>query len=259
MSPYLAMPIAFAALIVLFAAVWVWQLKSENAGMVDPVWSFSLGAVAVFYGIVGDSAPLVRALVAIGGGIWGLRLGLHLWRRNAGKPEDPRYHRFRQQWGADAKRKMFWFFELQTVISMVLSLAFAVPAWRAGTPSIAWVVLAVLIWFASVIGEALADSQLRRFKENPGNRGTVCRAGLWRYSRHPNYFFECLHWVAYVVLAIGSPWVWLTLLAPVLMAWLLMKLSGVPMLEEHLVHSRPGYAEYMRDTSPLIPWPPRRG
>jgi len=259
MSPYLAMPIAFAALILLFAAVWAWQLTSENAGMVDPVWAFSLGAVAVFYGIVGDAAPLVRVLVAVGGGVWGVRLGLHLWRRNAGKPEDPRYHRFRQQWGADAKRNMFWFFELQTVISMVLSLAFAVPAWRTSTPSRVWIVVAVLIWLASVVGEWMADRQLRRFKENAANNGEVCRVGLWRYSRHPNYFFECLHWVAYVALAAGSSWIWLTLLAPVLMAWLLMKLSGVPMLEAHLVHSRTGYAEYMRDTSPLIPWPPRRG
>lgn len=259
MSPYLAIPIAFAALIVLFAAVWTWQLKSENAGMIDPIWAFSLAAIAVFYGIVGNATPLIRILIAVGGGIWGIRLGLHLWNRNINKPEDPRYHRFRQQWGAAANRNMFWFFELQTVISMVLSLAFAVPAWRAEPPSNAWIAIAVLIWLASVIGESLADSQLRRFKENSAHSGEVCRVGLWRYSRHPNYFFECLHWVAYVALAMGSSWAWLTLLAPILMAWLLMKLSGVPMLEAHLVKSRPGYAEYMRDTSPLIPWPPRRG
>jgi steroid 5-alpha reductase family enzyme len=182
-----------------------------------------------------------------------------LWRRNAGKREDPRYHRFREQWGAAAGRKMFWFIEFQTVISMVLSLAFAVPAWRAAKPSVAWVAIAVAIWLASVTGETVADSQLRRFVADPANQGKVCRVGLWRYSRHPNYFFECLHWVAYIALSIGSPWAWLTLLPPVLMAWLLMKLSGVPMLEAHLVHSRPGYAEYMRETSALIPWPPRRG
>lgn len=259
MSPVVAVSIAFVLLVALFAAFWVWQQSSENAGMIDPIWAFSLGAIALFYGVTGNGDPLARALVAIGGGIWGARLGWHLWRRNAGKPEDPRYHRFREQWGADAGRKMFWFLELQTVISIVLSLAFAVPAWRSSAPSAAWVAIAALIWFASVGGEAIADSQLRHFVADPANRGKVCRVGLWRYSRHPNYFFECLHWVAYIALSVGSPWIWLTLIPPVLMAWLLMKLSGVPMLEAHLVHSRPGYAEYMRETSALIPWPPRRG
>jgi len=258
MSVVAAVSIAFVGLVVLFAAFWAWQLKSANAGMIDPIWAFSLGAVAVFYGIASDADPLARALVAAGGGIWGARLGWHLWRRNAGKPEDPRYHRFRKQWGAAAGRKMFWFLEFQTVVSLVLSLAFAVPAWRAERPSTVCVALAVLIWIASVAGEAVADSQLRRFIAAPQNRGKVCRVGLWRYSRHPNYFFECLHWVAYVALSIGSPWIWLTLIPPALMAFLLMKLSGVPLVEAHLVESRPGYADYMRDTSALIPWPPRR-
>lgn len=259
MSPAAAASLAFVVLVALFAAFWAWQLKSANAGMIDPIWAFSLGAIAVFYGMASHGDPLVRALVAAGGGIWGARLGWHLWRRNAGKSEDPRYHRFRKQWGAAAGRKMFWFLEFQTLISMVLSLAFAVPAWRAEPPSAVWVAIAVSIWLVSVAGEAVADNQLRRFVADPANRGKVCRVGLWRYSRHPNYFFECLHWVAYIALSIGSSWVWLTLLPPVLMAWLLMKLSGVPMIEAHLVHSRPGYAEYMRETSALIPWPPRRG
>ncbi|MHB9834073.1 DUF1295 domain-containing protein [Paraburkholderia terrae] len=259
MSPAAAASIAFVVLVALFAAFWAWQLQSANAGMIDPIWAFSLGAIAVFYGMASDGDSLARVLVAVGGGIWGARLSWHLWGRNAGKREDPRYHRFREQWGAAAGRKMFWFLEFQTVISMVLSLAFAVPAWRAVQPSVAWVAIAVAIWLASVSGETVADRQLRRFVADPANQGKVCRVGLWRYSRHPNYFFECLHWFAYVALSIGSPWVWLTLFPPVLMAWLLMKLSGVPMLEAHLVHSRPGYAEYMRETSALIPWPPRRG
>jgi steroid 5-alpha reductase family enzyme len=85
----------------------------------------------------------------------------------------------------------------------------------------------------------------------------VCRSGLWRYSRHPNYFFECVHWLAYIALSIGTPWVWFTLLPPVLMAFLLLKLSGIPLLEASMAKRRPGYADYMRTTSALIPWPPR--
>jgi len=258
MSPAVAIVLVFVALVLAFTVVWAWQLKSENAGMVDPVWAYSLGAVAVFYGAAGTGDPLNRVLAALGGLVWGVRLGSHLWRRNAGKPEDPRYRRLREEWGADAKRRMFWFFQLQVAVSMLLSIAFIVPSYRGEAPAAGWSALAVLIWSLSIAGEAVADRQLRQFKADPTNRGKVCRIGLWCYSRHPNYFFECLHWVAYAALSAGTWWAWLTILPPVLMAWLLLKLSGVPILEAHLAQTRPGYAEYIRTTSTLIPWPPKR-
>lgn len=258
MPSVLAAVLALVALVLVFAAVWAWQLKSDNAGMVDPVWAYSLGAVALWYGVVGTGHAPGRALAALGGLVWGARLGTHLWRRNFGQPEDERYHRFRESWGADAPRKMFWFFQLQVAVSMLLSVAFLVPAYRSSAPATGWIVLAVLVWIVSVAGEAISDRQLRHFKNDPSSQGKVCRVGLWHYSRHPNYFFECVHWVAYLILSIGSPWVWLTLLPPVLMAWLLLKLSGIPLLEASLARRRPGYADYMRTTSPLIPWPPRR-
>ena len=110
----------------------------------------------------------------------------------------------------------------------------------------------------AVVGEAIADAQMEAFRRDPATKGQVMNRGLWRYSRHPNYFFESLHWIAYVPLAIGSPWWWLALLPAVGMAWLLLKMSGVPILERHLVQSRPGYADYMRTTSVFIPWPPKR-
>jgi steroid 5-alpha reductase family enzyme len=153
---------------------------------------------------------------------------------------------------------MFWFFQLQAIVSIVLSLAFLVPSYRSTPATPGWIAVAVTIWIISVAGEALADRQLRDFTAAPANRGKTCRVGLWRYSRHPNYFFECVHWVAYVALSIGTPWGWLTLVPPLLMAWLLLKVSGIPMLEARSVRTRSGYAEYMRTTSPLIPWPPRR-
>ncbi|MEJ7137913.1 DUF1295 domain-containing protein [Amphibiibacter pelophylacis] len=242
-----------------FGGVWLWQLRSRNAGMVDPVWALSLGALALVHGVFQDGHPLARALVALGGGVWGLRLGLHLWRRNAGQPEDARYTRLRQEWGAQADLKMLGFFGVQAVVSLLLAMAFAIPAGRETAPGFAAVLLALILWGVAVGGEALADRQLRDFVAQPGSKGQVCRAGLWRYSRHPNYFFECLHWVAYIPLAAGTGWTaWLTLLPPVLMAWLLVKVSGLPMLEEHLARSRPGYAEYQRTTSALIPWWPKR-
>ena len=257
MPPFAAAVIALIGLIAIFSAVWAWQLKTGNAGMVDPVWAYSLGLVAVLYAVLGNGDPVSRALTALGGLVWGVRLGTHLWKRNFGKPEDARYRRFREEWGDKAASKMFWFFQVQVVISMLLSIAFLVPSYRSSTPAIGWIVLAAVVWIASIVGEGIADRQLKRFAQNPANHTAVCRVGLWCYSRHPNYFFECMHWLAYIALSIGTPWGWFTLLPPVLMAFLLLKLSGIPLLEESMAKRRAGYADYMRTTSALIPWPPR--
>ncbi|WNC93052.1 DUF1295 domain-containing protein [Paraburkholderia sp. FT54] len=257
MPPLAAAVIALVGLIVIFSAVWGWQLRSENAGMVDPIWAYSLGLVAVLYAILGTGNPFARALTALGGLIWGVRLGTHLWKRNAGKPEDARYRRFREEWGDRAATRMFWFFQLQVVISMLLSIAFLVPSYRDTAPAAGLIVLAVVVWIVSVAGEAMADRQLQNFKAVPANREAVCRVGLWRYSRHPNYFFECVHWLAYIALSVGTPWGWFTLLPPGLMAFLLLNLSGIPLLEASMAKRRPAYADYMRTTSALIPWPPR--
>jgi steroid 5-alpha reductase family enzyme len=253
-----AFAFAFAALVVVFGAVWLVQLRTGNAGMIDPVWAFSLGMIAVFAATVGPGALLNRAAVALGGGAWGVRLGVHLWRRNWGGPEDARYAALREQWGRAAAARMLGFFLLQAVISIVLSLAFFVPAWQAQTPSVPVIFGALAIGFAALAGEAAADRQLRAFIADPANRGRVCTRGWWRYSRHPNYFFECLHWCAYTVWSIGQARGWATLLPPCAMAWLLVKFSGVPLLEARLVHTRAGYREYMATTSAFIPWPPRR-
>jgi len=252
-----AVALAYAGLIVVFIAAWLRQLRTRDAGMVDPVWAASLAGVAVLAAALGTGATVNRVFVALAGGIWGLRLALHLWQRNHGKPEDPRYRQFREQWGDAANRNMFWFFQLQAAISMALSIAFFIPAFRAEAPSRTALIAAAAIWLIALTGEASADRQLRRFVADPTHRGQVCQSGWWRYSRHPNYFFECVHWCAYAVLSLGMPWGWLTLVPPVLMAVLLLKISGVPMLEARLVKTRPGYDEYMRTTSAMVPWPPK--
>ncbi|MGY6252949.1 DUF1295 domain-containing protein [Paraburkholderia caledonica] len=251
--------LAFAGLVITFVGVWVVQLRTRNAGMIDPVWAGTLGGVAVFVAAAGPGASLNRAAVALSGGAWGLRLAVHLWRRNSGHAEDARYAALRERWGAAAPRNMLAFFLLQAVISMVLSIAFLVPAYSEAIPSFGFIVTALVIGLTALAGEAAADRQLRRFVADPGNRGRVCTVGWWRYSRHPNYFFECLHWCAYAAWSISLPWGWATLVPPCAMAWLLMKVSGVPMLEARLVQTRTGYREYMTTTSALIPWPPRAG
>ena len=237
--------------------VWFGQRRTHNANLVDPVWAWTLGGLGVLLGATGTAPPGLRALMAVALMLWAHRLAWHLFRRNAGAPEDARYARFRRQWGASADRKLLLLIESQVVFSALLSLPLIAIASRADWPP-GWAVgAAVVVWLVSVAGEALSDRQLARFKADPASRGKVNRDGLWRYSRHPNYFFECLHWFTYLLLAIGTPWWWLGLIPPVVMAWLLLGVSGIPMVEAHLAQSRPGYAEYRRTTSALIPWPPK--
>ncbi len=255
-----ALGLGIAVMLSAKTIAWFVQLRTQNAGLVDPIWSWTLGFLAVLYALMGTAPPGLRIVLALMGGLWGLRLGLHLWVRNWGKPEDKRYHKFREKWGAKANFNMFFFFQFQNIFTFMLSTAAFVPvAFRDDAPPLWCFALALILWNVSVIGEGIADTQMERFRAKPDNKGKVCRAGLWRYSRHPNYFFECVHWAAYVPLAFGAPYGWISLAGPVIMSLMLMKLSGVPLLEEDMVKRKPDYAEYMRTTNALIPWPPKSG
>ncbi len=258
MSPWNALLTGFVLTCLAFIAVWVQQLRTRNAGMVDPVWSWSMGALGVFYALVGSGAPSLRLLVGVIAGTWGLRLGTHLYLRNAGKPEDSRYARLRTEWAAQADRRMLQFFIMQAVFALLLSLGMWTVAWQTEAPGVLRTACAVLLALASIVGEAVADRQLERFRSAPENRGRVCRQGLWGWSRHPNYFFECLHWPCYALLAWGSPGGWVALLPPVVMVWLLLKVSGIPLNEAAAASRRPEYAEYIRTVSSFVPMPPRR-
>ena len=258
MSPLKAFLFSVVIVVIAKTVAWLMQLRTKNAGLVDAIWAWTLGGLAAFYGVVGDAPQDTRIVLGLMGGLWGLRLGTHLWRRNYGKPEDFRYAEFRQKWGPRANFNMFWFFQFQNLFTLMLSAsAFMAIAYRLDAPSSFAILAAGLIWLVSVVGEAISDSQMEAFRQNPANKGRVCRDGLWRWSRHPNYFFECLHWVAYLPLALGAPWGWTALAAPVVMAFLLTKLSGMPILEAEMAKRKPGYADYMRTTSALIPWPPK--
>jgi len=246
-----------ACVFVFISLAWVVQWRTANAGIVDAVWSWSLGFLGLLYALLGPAPEPQRLLLGLMAALWGLRLGLHLFLRNHGKPEDRRYRKFRDEWGAQANRNMFFFFHFQTLFAMLLSAAFLVAAYNPQPLASPWLLLAAAIWLVSVVGEGIADRQMERFRGNPANRGQVCRDGLWRWSRHPNYFFECLHWLAYLPLALGSVWWPAALVSPLVMWFLLMRMSGIPILEQHMAASKPGYAEYMRTTSALIPWPPK--
>ena len=255
------------SLSVLMAGAWVVQQRTGNSGWVDTIWTFSLGLVGAASALwpIGGAAPnarqwLVAALVAI----WSLRLGLHIAVRTSGISDDPRYAAFAKEWGVDSARKMFVFLQNQGLGSIPLVFAIFVAARFPSDVLRVQDYLGVLILFAGIAGEALADAQLKRFRTDPANKGRVCDIGLWRWSRHPNYFFEWFGWLAYPVIALSVDyppsylWGWATLLAPAFMYWILVHVTGIPPLEEQMLRSRgERYRDYQSRTSMFFPLPPQ--
>ena len=257
------MPYPLPALIVLagvFFALWLHQQRTRNASLVDVAWAYGTGAMGVTLALASTGAWPRQALAGGLIALWSFRLGTHILRRVRGKPEDSRYRALREGAGARAGAVMFAVFAMNAL----LVLAFSLPAGLAAgvpVPGLRWIDwLGLLIGLGAVAGEALADAQLRNFARNPANKGLVCRDGLWRYSRHPNYFFEWLFWFAFVCAAWGSPhWAW-SLLAPALMLFFLLKFTGIPATEAQSLRSRgEAYRAYQRETSAFIPWFPKRG
>ena len=253
------------SLSVLMTGAWMVQQRTGNSGWVDTIWTFSLGLVGAASALwpVAGAAPnprqwLVAALVAT----WSVRLGAHIAVRTAGITDDPRYAAFAKEWGVNSPRKMFLFLQNQGFGSIPLVFAIFVAA-RFPDPALRIQDgLGVLILAAGIAGEALADAQLKRFRHDPANKGRVCDIGLWRWSRHPNYFFEWFGWLAYPVIAISTdyPWGWATLLAPLFMYWILVHVTGIPPLEAQMLRSRgERYREYQSRTSAFFPLPPHKG
>jgi steroid 5-alpha reductase family enzyme len=260
---YLEALVAIAfALSILMALAWVVRERTGNSGWVDTIWTFAVGLVGAASALwpAGGAAPnarqwLVAALVVI----WSLRLGLHIAARTAGISDDPRYAEFAKAWGANASRRMFFFLQNQAFGSIPLVFAIFVAA-RFPSDALRWQdALGVLILLVGIAGEGLADAQLKRFRTDRANKGRVCDVGLWRWSRHPNYFFEWFCWLAYPVigLSLSSPWSLATLLAPVFMYWILVYVTGIPPLEEQMLRSRgERYRDYQARTSKFFPLPP---
>ena len=248
----------WAACALLMAALWAVARARRDAGIVDVGWAAGLGMLALLHAAVSSGDPARRALVAAMGAIWGFRLAAYLARRMRGKGEDPRYAELRRRWGAAADRRFLPFFQAQAALDVVLSASFLVVASNPRS-GIGWQdVIGILIWVVAVGGESLADRQLAAFRADPANRGRTCRRGLWSWSRHPNYFFEWVHWLAYVPLAWGAAWWPATLVAPVIMLVLILKVTGIPPTEAQSLRSRGAdYEAYQRTTSPFFPWPPR--
>lgn len=246
----------FSSLVMLLT--WWWQLKTRNAGFVDVSWAGCLAFAALYLGSTGAGGFWPRLLTALLGAAWGFRLANHLLARVLSEREDGRYAELRRHW-ADHQGKFFAFFQAQALLVCMFALPFYIAAQNPQQGFSVWMMLGVVVWLGSVGGEALADYQLNNFRHSGRNRGKTCREGLWRYSRHPNYFFEFTHWFAYVCFAVGTPYWWLSLLGPLLMLITLNWVTGIPFVEAQSLRSRgDDYRDYQRTTNAFFPWFPKR-
>ncbi len=247
----------WAALALGLAFLWWRQLKSRNATSVDVAWATGIGLLSIYFAAVSDGDPARRWLVGGLGALWAFRLAWHLLRDRVlrhGVEEDGRYKAMREHFGKRSQPFFFVFYQGQALVAVLFSIP--ILAAMQGGAIDGWTLAGVAVWLIAVAGETIADRQLAAWRADPANRGRTCRRGLWRYSRHPNYFFEWVHWFSYVLIGHGA---WPTWLGPVLMLVFLFRLTGIPYTELQALKSRgEDYRAYQRETSAFFPWFPRK-
>ena len=249
--------VALAFAVVLMLLIWRLALRINNLGIVDIAWSLAFASISIFFAAITSGSASRRWLIAGMVSFWSLRLGTHLYIRVMGHHprEDVRYQELRAKWGKNLKAQSLLFFQIQAVTIVLLSVPFLLTCLNLHGGMTLFEYAGAAIWLIAVGGESLADWQLKQFKANSANKGRVCQQGLWHYSRHPNYFFEWLIWVAYFVFALGSPWGWVTIYCPAAMLFLLLRVTGIPMTEELAVKTKGDeYRDYQRTTSAFVPW-----
>jgi len=250
----------FGIIIAGLTALWLLSLAIKDSSIIDIYWGFGFVLVILFYlYALGDEFHHLRNyIIAAMVTLWGLRLTIHLGIRNIGKPEDYRYANWRKEHG---KNWWWWsFFQvflLQGVILWIVS-SVLLPALHQGNEFGVLDFIGIGLWAIGFFFEAVGDYQLTKFKKNPSNKGKVMNKGLWKYTRHPNYFGDATLWWGFFFLALGYPNGWYFIFAPLFMTLLLLKVSGVAMLEVKLKKSKPKYAEYIRRTSAFFPMPPKK-
>lgn len=245
-----------ACVAALMLVLWLIHLRTGNAAIVDAGWAGGLALLGILYAVLGGGYWLRSALIGAMAAVWGMRLGIYLLvTRIIGHPEEGRYQELRRQWKTSIPFKFLLFFEFQALLCVVLSIPFLAASRnpRPAITAVEWA--AVVLWAAAMAGEAIADAQLHRFKSDPSHKGQTCQAGLWAYSRHPNYFFEWLIWVSFALFALASPggfWGWIS---PALIVYFVLRVTGIPATETQAVRTRgEEYRRYQRTTSAFVPW-----
>ena len=247
----------WAAIAIAMALVWWIQRRSRRADWVDVAWTLGTGALATAFALLSEGVAVRRALIAAFATGWSLRLAWHLVLRLRKSPEDGRYRRLRAQHGNRADAWLFGFFQFQALLCAFFATPALIAARNPG--AVGWPeAVGAFVWVIAVAGETVADRQLSRFRNARRDSSRVCRAGLWKYSRHPNYFFEWIHWWSYVCVGLQAPAGWLTVAAPAAMLLLICKVTGIPPTEAQALASRgEAYRQYQRQVSAFFPWPPR--
>ncbi|QLY26418.1 DUF1295 domain-containing protein [Bdellovibrio sp. KM01] len=244
------------------SATWWLGKRWNNFSIVDSVWALSFSLVSGFYVLFAEGWWLRKVVIFAVVSIWSLRLTYFLSRRiySHHPAEDSRYRTLREEYGANLGWRFYLFFQYQGVSVVLLSLLFLEPL-NNSTPHLTvleWCGIAVSL--VSLVGESIADAQAQKFKSNPENQRKVCDVGLWKYSRHPNYFFESMIWWGFYIAALGTPGAAYTIFAPLFILFILVKVTGIPPSEAQALQKRgDAYRAYQARTSAFIPWFPRKG
>ena len=266
LDPLTALVVVYVVMTGVMLVLWLVDRWTRNASIADVGWCVGLVSAVAWYAWSTTGDLDRKILLLLMAALYSMRLGLYiLLNRVIGKEEDARYQHLRREWGSSEPIVMFGYFQLQAVAVALFSLPFLVIMQNVFPPFSLWELAGFLVWLAAVAGEGLADWQLAQFRSKSWNRDRVCCDGLWRYSRHPNYFFEWLHWWAYVVMGVSTPGWLLTWIGPFGRGWGLLKVTGIPWAERQALVSRgEDYREYQRTTNAFFPWfpkarPPSRG
>ena len=250
----------FIAVVIMMMLGWLLSVRYQNVTIVDSLWGlgFVLITWITYFSARGflDRSLLIAILVSF----WGLRLCAYLSKRNWGKGEDPRYAQWRKKSG-----DQFWIvslfkvFLLQAAFMWVISLVLQIGQLSSTPDKFTGLdFIGIGLWLIGFFFEVVGDRQLARFKADPANKGKVMDKGLWAYTRHPNYFGEFLIWWGFFLIALSNPNNWWTVISPLIISIVLLKMTGIPLTEETIVKTRPGYEDYIKRTSAFIPWFPRK-
>ncbi len=257
MHSYIVPLVSFACVSLVMIVVWIWAYRIKNAGVVDIFWAFNFTVIAAVIWLMAEGYDARIKVVCILSGLWSLRLGIYLLKRVGSHldVEEGRYKQLREEWAPNANRTFFIFFQAQALSNVFLAIPFFITAANTDASLTMLEYIGASLWFVSIVGEGIADWQLKKFKSNPANKGKVCEYGLWNYSRHPNYFFQLMIWISVFVFALSSPYGWISILCPITIGYLIFKVTGIPMTEEQAVRSKGQlYIDYQRTTSVFFPW-----